>query len=113
MLLPILPESSELDLAPHGYKGCVAVYRPMDIEDKARWYADSATDPDGFVSMVRAVKRQLLTIRGIEVQQADGTRVPFDGTDDAHVRSLPMDLITIVFTALIQRTTLAETTTGN
>ncbi|HEX5437153.1 MAG TPA: hypothetical protein VFW98_08335 [Gemmatimonadaceae bacterium] len=107
MLLPILPDTLRIPCG-EAYPGLIAVVRPMDLEDKARWFDATAGEVGSSLAAVEAVRRQLVTIEGLAVEAADGTTVSFDATNHAHFRALPMALITPIFTALIERTALHE-----
>lgn len=69
-----MASEGQTDLGPHGYKGVVAYWRPMDLEDKARWVDScrkAGVDPLGSVADVIGLKKQLLRITGLEVEEIE------------------------------------------
>jgi len=108
MFLPILPERARADLGEAGFPGLTAVYRPMDIEDKARWFDEVEGDINSTEAAVLAVKRQLITIEGITAGTEGSEPVDFDGQNLAHFKALPMTILIPIYDAIINRTALNE-----
>lgn len=109
MLLPVLPDELRVDLAPHGLPGVVAVLRPFDIEDKARWFDAVGGNIESHEAAVVAVRRQLIALEGVTAQRADGAAEPFDAKNPAHVRSLPYAGVVVpCFLALLSGASLSE-----
>jgi hypothetical protein len=110
--LPILPETERLDLSEAGYPGLVAVYRPMDVLDKSRWYDTCGGKVGTWEASVIAVRQQLRTLeengKAVEAQLADGSLVPFDATNAQHFGAVPFVIVSTVFNALMARTALTE-----
>jgi hypothetical protein len=107
MFLPVLPDEIAIDMAPHGFAGVVAVVRPMDVEEKARWFDAVEGDISTTRAGVVAVQRQLVRVEGVEAD-TDGVRVPFDPRNPKHFGALPLAFITPVFNALVDRFALSE-----
>lgn len=108
MFLPILEEERRVELGEAGYPGLTAVYRPMDLTEKARWFDACDGNIDTAEAKVDAVRRQLLRIEGLDAKETDGSVVPFDGTNPAHFKRLPMGIVLPVYVDLITRTALNE-----
>lgn len=108
MLLPILPEAVECPLDKVGLAGCVAVYRPMDVYDKSRWFDETSFRVMSAEAQVYAVRRQLVALRGLEIENEDKTRGAFDPANDAHFKALPVEVVGAIFGDMLERTQLTE-----
>lgn len=108
MLLAILPDEARTTLGEAGHPSLTAVWRPMSLTDKAAWFDLCEGNVDTAIAKVRAVRLQLLRIEGLEVENAEAQRVPFDPKEDKHFAVLPMSIILPVYFDIIARTTVAE-----
>ena len=108
MYLPILPDEVRLDLSERGYPGVVAFYRPMDVDDKSRWFDECGGNIETTEAATQAVKRQLLRLEGVEAVDAEGNRVPFDAKNAQHKRAIPIGVVLVIYADLIDRTALTE-----
>jgi hypothetical protein len=120
MLLTLLPDELSVPCAEQAGPGVVIVVRPLDLEDKARWYTAclaEGLDVGSPPASVRAVKLQLVRVEGVTVVYDAGTpaerRVAFDAADPQHFRVLPMAAVLHAFGVMYDRSTLTETQRGN
>lgn len=112
MLLPLLPDECRTDLTDAGFPGLVAVWRPMDVFDVARWIDECKGDVESPVSHLAAVRRQIIRIEGIDVDEpgTDGEvrRVPFDAGNPEHLRRLPLAIVMPLYVAIVDRRGVTE-----
>jgi hypothetical protein len=115
MLLPYLPDEETTDLTEEGFPGCVAVWRPMDLEDKARW-ADECRKHKAETNSVTAaflsVRQQLLRISGMKVQvpksETDKTLVEVDFNVEEHFNHLGLSAIVPIHQDIETKASLSE-----
>ena len=118
MILAVLPDEARTDLAPHGFPGLVAVWRPMDLEDKARWFQEcGGAGIESTMAALLAVKRQLITVEGVEAEETvaggEPRRVSFDGRNPDHFRRLPLRVVMPVYNEILARAGLSEESAKN
>ncbi len=111
MRLPILANELRLPLDDAGLPGVVAVVRPLDVEEAARWH--DAFGNEMHFGSTACVKQQLIRLEGLTMYNEAGNEVPFSMKDELHFRSLPAELVTYVFTRLYERTRLQENAEKN
>lgn len=122
MLLPYLPDEERTDLTSEGYEGVIAVWRPMDLTDKAKWIDacnKAGADINSAESHAIGLKLQLLRVEGLEVEEvikkeghpdAKTTR-PFDVEKD--FSRLPIGFLTPVWKELYAKSSLSEADAKN
>jgi hypothetical protein len=126
--LPILPTELRIDLtkveSPDAagrpvtlcqYPGVVAYVQPLDLESGDRWREEYPPEKRGAAqsAMTGLVRMQLRRIEGLEMEDAEGNKVPFDVNDPRHFQSLPPDLRNVLYIRIIDRATLSETDQKN
>lgn len=109
-MLVTLPQEITVDLSPHGLAGVRALVRPWGIEDKAQ-YADDLHQYGPVRAKVRSVKRSIVALDGIQVEEVqDGAVrvVRFDPSNSAHLDQIPKEVVQPIFDALLSRISLTE-----
>lgn len=112
--LPILPDELrvpldkiEIDGVVVGeYPGAVAVARPFDLIEASKWNDAFPGATSRSLAATTLVFDQLIRIEGLEMQGKDGAPVPFDPSNPAHKKSLPMAIRSAIYLALRTRATL-------
>lgn len=104
MILPILPAEVRTPLDDAGT--AFAVWKPLDVEEHARWFDAFPTDADRNTAAVSLVRQRLLRLEGVEMRDASGGAVPYDHA--THFVQLPAWLVTKVYAAILDRTRLGE-----
>lgn len=104
--LPILPAQMRIPLDDVGYPGVVAVARPLDNDELAKWADAFPTEEARHTAAVAIVRQQLITIEGVTMRAADGAEVPYDQA--THFRSLPTKMIGAIYAALVARLGISE-----
>lgn len=100
------------------YPGVTAVVAPLGLEETSRWNDAFPLDIAGNRSMpsqaaTSLVLQQLIRIEGLTMKDADGNDQPFDAKNPVHVRSIPMDMRSAIYLALLRRADLAGDTEKN
>lgn len=105
--LPILPDEMRVPLDEAGLAGVVAVLRPLDVEEQAKWNDAFPGQKERNTAAVALVRQQLLRLEGLEFVQGD-QRVSYDRDNPLHFRSLPTDAVAEMYGRLIARSVVPE-----
>lgn len=116
MILPFLSDEERSPLSEMGFPSLTAVWRPMDITDKARW-ADAVrragVEVESAEAKVLAVRQQLIGIDGLEAVGSDNIPAKFDPKNDKHFAALPSAIVFPLYDVILNRSCLSESTAGN
>ncbi len=122
MILPYLPDEDRTDLTKEGYKDVTAVWRPMDLTDKAKWVdacRKEGADVESAEAQAIGLRLQLLRIEGLEVEEVikkegqpdEKTTRPFDVAKD--FRRIPLGILTPTWKDLYAKSALSEADAKN
>lgn len=86
-----------------GAPGVVAVVRPMDWEEQAKWNDAFPGEDAKNVAAGTLVRQQLLRLDGLFLQAPGAEPVPYNHENATHRRALKTEWISAIYGALIKR----------
>jgi hypothetical protein len=101
--LSILPNEMKIPLDDAGCPGATAIARPIDIIDASQWRDAFPSDKARNAAATELVRAQLLRIEGLQMRGADQSVAAYDHSNTQHFRSLPADVRTAIYNALMAR----------
>lgn len=118
-VLPVLPETIRVPLDDwtetdekgkthtHSlYPGCTAFARPLEAIALAQYI--EAFPKQTMVSLYTIARERIVRIEGVQMQEPDGSRVPFDAKNRLHLESIGERALVLVYRAIMTRAELIE-----
>jgi hypothetical protein len=105
----ILPDEITIPLDDAGFKGVVAVVRPLDVIDASKWRDAFPAESSGRnIAATELVRAQLIRIDGMVMKAADGSKVPYDHSNPHHFRSIGVVMRNAIYNGLMDRVSVSE-----